>query len=187
VVDLDRRADYTVQDRRAQFDAAQRVSGMFGRISGLMMRINATRSSAEALMDQAKGDAKLTGQLKALSDKADEIRKKIVATKEGGDITGEERIREHLDSLFGMLIFYEGKPSENVLGRADELQRQIDAASKEFEVLAAKDVPAVNQLLRGKDLPPIEVSPAGPLSENPLSSGEAERILGSALTGMRPR
>jgi photosystem II stability/assembly factor-like uncharacterized protein len=187
VVDLDRRADYTVQDRRAQFDAAQRVSGMFGQISGLMMRINETRGSAEALMDQAKGDAKLTGQLKALSDKADEIRKKIVATKEGGDITGEERIRENLDNLFGILIFYEGKPSENVLGRADELQRQIDAASKEFEALAAKDVPAVNQLLRGKDLPPIEVPPAGSLSENPLSSGEAERILGSALTGMRLR
>jgi hypothetical protein len=187
VVELDRRADYTVQDRQAQFDAAQRVSGMFGQISGLMMRINETRGSAEALMDQAKGDAKLTGQLKALSDKADEIRKKIVATKEGGAITGEERIRENLDNLFGVLIFYEGKPSQNVIGRADELQRQIDAASKEFEALAAKDVPAVNQLLRGKDLPPIEVPPAGPLSENPLSSSETERILGSALATMRLR
>jgi photosystem II stability/assembly factor-like uncharacterized protein len=187
VVELDRRADYTVQDRRAQFDAAQRVSGMFGQISGLMMRINQTRGSAEALMDQAKGDAKLTGQLKALSDRADEIRKKIVATKEGGAITGEERIRENLDNLFGVLILYEGRPSQNVIGRADELQRQIDAASKEFEALAAKDVPAVNQLLRGKELPPIEVPPAGPLSANPLSSSETERILGSALATMRLR
>jgi uncharacterized protein Yka (UPF0111/DUF47 family) len=160
---------------------------MFGQISSLMMRINATRGSAEALMDQAKGDAKLTGQLKALSDKADEIRKKIVATKEGGAITGEERIRENLDNLFGVLILYEGRPSQNVIGRADELQRQIDAASKEFEALAAKDVPAVNQLLRGKDLPPIEVPPAGPLSENSLSSSETERILGSALATMRLR
>ena len=183
VVDLDRRADYTAQDRQTQFDAAQRVSGMFGQISALMMRINETRGSAEALMEQAKGDARLTGQLKALSDKADGIRKKIVATKEGGDITGEERIREHLDNLFAALLFYEGKPSENMMARADELQRQIDSTSKEFEALVSRDVPAVNQLLQGKDLPPIEVPPAGPLSENPLSSREAERILGSALAG----
>ena len=32
----------------------------------------------------------------------DETRK-IVATKEGGAITGEERIREHLDDLYGAL------------------------------------------------------------------------------------
>ncbi|MCI0410679.1 MAG: sialidase, partial [Acidobacteria bacterium] len=184
VVDLDRRADYTVQDRQVQFNEAQRVSGMFGQISGLIKRINQVRGSVEMSMEKAEGNAKLTLQLKTLSDKADEIRKKIVATKEGGDITGEERIRENLDNLFGVLIFYEGKPSQNVIARANELQREIDAALKEFEALESKDVPAVNRLLRGKDLPPIEVPPDGPLSENPLSSVEAERILGRALTGL---
>jgi len=181
VVDLDRRADYTVQDREVQFAAAQRVSGMFAQISGLMMRINAMRDSADALMKKAQGDAKLAGQLKALSDKADGIRKKIVATKEGGNITGEERIRENLDNLFGALLVYEGKPSENMIARSDELQREIDAASKEFAALVSQDVPAVNRLLQGKDLPPISVPPAGPLSENPLSSSVTESILGSAL------
>ena len=33
--------------------------------------------------------------------KVDEIRKKIVATKEGGAITGEERIREKRCELYG--------------------------------------------------------------------------------------
>jgi photosystem II stability/assembly factor-like uncharacterized protein len=182
IVELDRRADYTVQDRQVQFNEAQRVSGMFGQISALIKRINEVRESAEMSMEKAEGNPRLTGQIKYLSDKADEIRKKIVATKEGGDITGEERIRENLDNLFAVLIFYEGKPSENVIARADELQRQIDAASKEFDTLVSKDIPAVNQMLKGRDLPPIEVPPAGALSET-LSSSEAGRILGNAFGG----
>ena len=43
----------------------------------------------------------LRAQLQSLSTKADELRSKIVATKEGGMITGEERIREHVGELYG--------------------------------------------------------------------------------------
>ena len=47
---------------------------------------------AEGARRQARGDAS----------------KKIVATKEGGAITGEERIREHLDLLYGAVNGWEG-------------------------------------------------------------------------------
>src|SRR5262249_13005 len=143
-IDLDRRAGYTAADRQVQFDAAQRVSGMFGRISGLMVRINAARDGALALTEKAQGDAKLSGSLQSFAGKADEIRKKIVATKEGGAVTGEERIREYLDTLYGMLTQYEGKPSDNIIARADELQRQIDAVAKEIDTFVQKDLPGVN-------------------------------------------
>ncbi len=39
---------------------------------------------------------------------SDEIRSKIVATKEGGMITGEERLREYLGGLYGDVNGYEG-------------------------------------------------------------------------------
>ena len=32
------------------------------------------------------------------------MRKRIVATKEGGAITGEERLREHTDTLYGAIM-----------------------------------------------------------------------------------
>jgi hypothetical protein len=32
-------------------------------------------------------------------------------TTEGGAITGEERLREHTDQLYGAILSYEGKPA----------------------------------------------------------------------------
>ena len=52
-----------------------------------------------------------------MADKADVIRKKIVATKEGGAITGEERLREFMDDLYGGILTYEGKPTATLLAR----------------------------------------------------------------------
>ena len=52
---------------------------------------------------------------KSVSDfdgKVDAVRKQIVATTEGGAITGEERLREHTDQLYGAILSYEGKPGD---------------------------------------------------------------------------
>ena len=56
--------------------------------------------------------------------------KKIVATKEGGAVTGEERIREHTDSLYSALMSYEGRPAQYQLERIDSLQHELDDATK---------------------------------------------------------
>ena len=42
----------------------------------------------------------LRHDLEGLADDATALRKKIVATTEGGVITGEERLREHMDGSF---------------------------------------------------------------------------------------
>jgi hypothetical protein len=55
-------------------------------MSALTDRIDAARAAASQEKDTALG-------------KLDAIKRKIVATKEGGAITGEERIREHLDEF----------------------------------------------------------------------------------------
>ena len=61
----------------------------------------------------AAGDKALV----ALDAKLEAVKKKIVATKEGGAITGEERIREHTDHLYGALLSWEGKPAAYLLDR----------------------------------------------------------------------
>ena len=48
-------------------------------------------------------------RLRAASAAVDAMRKKIVATKEGGMITGEERLRENLADLYGNVVGYEGR------------------------------------------------------------------------------
>ena len=89
-----------------------KVHALFGEMSELVDQINAVRDGADASAREAAGrTTRSRKQLAALSRQADEIRKKIVATKEGGAITGEERLREHIDTLYGAIMSYDGKPA----------------------------------------------------------------------------
>jgi photosystem II stability/assembly factor-like uncharacterized protein len=124
-VTLDPRATFTVEDRRRQFDLVTRLSALLNRMSDAVDSIVAFRDAA-----LAKGRADQAAA-------ADTIRKKIVATKEGGAITGEERLREYLATLYGDVNGYEGRPTDAQLARADALARELDDVIKEFTALKA--------------------------------------------------
>jgi len=101
---------------------------------------------------KVKGDASFAKRLQDLSQKVDELRKKIVATKEGGAITGEERIREKTTGLYGDLIFYEGRPADYQVARIDSLKKELGDVEMEFDSLVAKELPSVNKSLSQKKL-----------------------------------
>ncbi|HYK41026.1 MAG TPA: sialidase [Thermoanaerobaculia bacterium] len=122
-VGLDRRAPYTAADRKAQFDAVMRAHGLFERMSALVDRIDAARAEA------VKGGAP------ARAEQLDVLKRRIVATKEGGAITGEERIREHLDTVYGALNGWEGKPATYQVERVDTLSRELDEVAKDLDGL----------------------------------------------------
>ena len=160
-ITVDRRAAYDTKDRQAQFDAAQRVSALFGRMTDLVARINAVRLGADArAADLKDGDALKTGLL-GLSAKADVLRKEIVATKEGGAITGEERLREFTDQLYGAIAGYEGAPATYQLMRIDVLNSQLADITTRFDALASGDMAARNADLSARKLSPITLPPAG--------------------------
>jgi hypothetical protein len=92
--------------------------------------------------------------------KIDAVRKKIVATTEGGAITGEERLREHTDQLYGAILSYEGKPGDYQIRYIDTLKRELADVTKEFEQLLASELPALNESLKAKGQQPIPVPPA---------------------------
>ena len=71
-----------------------KVHAMFGRMSDLVAKVQAVRGGADAIGGKLPETDPLRAQLAALSDSADALRNEIVATKEGGAITGEERLRE---------------------------------------------------------------------------------------------
>jgi hypothetical protein len=110
--------------------------------------------------------------VKDFDGKIEAVRKKIVATTEGGAITGEERIREHTDELYGALLSYEGKPGDYHLAYIDTLRRELDDVSKDFEQLLSKDLPAFNQSLKGKGKQEVAAPPAKiAVNDEPAGSG----------------
>jgi photosystem II stability/assembly factor-like uncharacterized protein len=169
-VALDRRATYSVADHRAQYDAAMRVSGLFGKMTDLVFRINAVRAQADASAAKLPAGDATRKELAALSDKADTIRKKIVATKEGGAITGEERLREHMDTLYGAITSWDGKPADYQLARIDTLESELGEVGASFDKLESNELAQANARLRAAKLDEIVV-PAGAPQEQGSSAG----------------
>jgi hypothetical protein len=155
-VTLDRRATYTVSDRKVEYDAAMRVYGLLRDLSFDVDRINGLR---EALLARAAGlpagDA-LGTQLTTLAAKVEEDRKKIVATKEGGAITGEERIREKTSQLYGAIVFYDGRPADYYVARIDSIAHERKDVVDEFEALLSQNLAAVNTALSARKLEPVQ-------------------------------
>ncbi|HEX4638496.1 MAG TPA: hypothetical protein VH170_03320 [Chthoniobacterales bacterium] len=158
-VALDRRAKFSVEDKKAQYDAALKVRDLFNDESALMDRILVMRRDVAKSGSGVGGDEALKKTLKSFDDKIDNVRKKIVATKEGGAITGEERLREHTDQLYGAILSYEGKPGDYQIAYIATLQRELGDVKKEFEDLLAKDLPGVNTSLKAKGQPQISQPP----------------------------
>lgn len=188
LIGLDRRAEYTLEDRRAQFDAAMGVHALFGDMTDLNDHLQYARAMAEQRASTLpEGDA-LRGKLAAFASASEDIRKKIVATKEGGAITGEERLREHTDMLYGAIMSHEGRPAPYQLERYAVLQRQLGDIGNEFNALSDASLPQINAALKTKGLPEIGPPPPAPPQAR-LSSSNVENafamFLGQQQPGMR--
>jgi photosystem II stability/assembly factor-like uncharacterized protein len=155
VIGLDRRAPYDAAGRKAQFDALVRARDLFGRMSDLVDRIEGARSAADQRAAVLPAGDPLRAKIESVSKELDETRKKIVATKEGGAVTGEERVREHLDQLYGALTSWEGRPARYQIERLDALTRELDDVAKELDAIVARDVRPLDGDLKGHKLDPI--------------------------------
>jgi len=99
-----------------------------------------------------------------VSKALEEARKKIVATKEGGAITGEERIREHLDELYGALNGWEGRPAKYQTDRIEALRRELADVGKEVDTIVTRDVAPIDVELKARKLDPFPTG-SGPQAE----------------------
>src|SRR5207245_357351 len=154
-VGLDRRAKFSDADRKAQFDGAMHGQKLCGTESALMDRIVALRKTLSQTGAALPEGDPLRKNISDFDGKVDAVRKKIVATTEGGAITGEERLREHTDQLYGAILSYEGKPGGYQIAYIDALKRELSDVTKQFDELLAKDLSTLNESLKGKGKEPI--------------------------------
>jgi len=154
---LDKRAPYGIADRKAQFAAVMKAHALFGDMSTLVDRIDAIKASAVDRASDLDAKDELGKKLRAIADKLGEVKRKIVATKEGGAITGEERIREHLDIVYGALMRWEGKPAAYQIARVETLRKELAEVGKELDDTIAKDIKPLDEELKKRKLDPIPV------------------------------
>jgi hypothetical protein len=114
------------------------------------------------LRDQAKqraaatSDAKLKGKLNALMQKLEDFRSTLVSVKEGGMITGEKKLREHLGELYGGVNQYSGRPTQSQVESTAVMQKKLTEAGAQFQSTASSELPPVNTALKSKQIEPIQ-------------------------------
>ena len=151
-VGLDRRVKWSLADRQAQFDAAMKVSDLFNDESVLFGQIAALREQVAGAGKDRPATDPLHHELADFDGKLDGLRKQIVATTEGGAITGEERLREHTDQLYGALINWDGPPSTYALDNIIALRNQLTDLTAQFTHITSAEMPAINKALGGHGL-----------------------------------
>jgi photosystem II stability/assembly factor-like uncharacterized protein len=178
-VGLDPRVTWNEAERRAQYEAATKVYALFNDESALFDRIAGLRQEVSDASEHGQPSAALLARLKAFDGKLDAIRKNIVATTEGGAITGEERLREHTDQLYGAITSWDGPPSAYQLENIAALRAQLGDISEEFEHLTTTDLPSLNKALHESGAQPLALPPLTafddeddrPSGGGPLTSG----------------
>ncbi len=155
-VALDPRAKFTVEERTAQYELMVRLGALLNHMSWAVDAILGVRDGAgERAGKLAAGDP-LKKRLTDLAATADAIRSKIVATKEGGAITGEERLREFVATVYGDVSTYEGRPTAAQVARTETLTRELEDVIGEFGKATAV-LTEINRELQAKGTAPIAV------------------------------
>ncbi len=173
----DPRAKYSAEDRKAQFDLAMKLYVMLDHMSWAVDNIVEVRDGANQRAAKLPENDPLRKQLAALATSADQVRSKIVATKEGGAITGEERLREFVTQVYGDVLSYDGKPTNDEVARTEVLDRELADVIKEFQKLTADQLTPINKALQEKKMDAIQVTPeaewqkAHPAGAQPQASG----------------
>jgi hypothetical protein len=180
---VDPRAKYGQAERQENFDATMKVYNLLNDMSYDVAEINGVRDQLKDRAAKAAGDDALHKQLASLAGKSDEIRKKIVATKEGGAITGEERVREKTTQLYGDITNYEGRPADYQEARIGSLTRELSDVMEEFSKSITSQLEEVNKALAAKNLEPVK-----PLTRDEWDKENSDAgALGAATTTTRER
>jgi hypothetical protein len=157
MITRDPRSTYTAADRKEQFDLSMKLYNLLGDMTFAVDRINGVRLVLEASAANLPANDPLATRLRTASQQVDELRKRIVATKEGGAITGEQRLREYLTELYSSVIYYEGRPTQMQVMRTDAISRELNDVVRDFDAWSARELNGLNSALAAKQLPPIKV------------------------------
>jgi photosystem II stability/assembly factor-like uncharacterized protein len=167
----DPRSTHTAEDRRMQFELVMKLYHQLGDMTFGVDRINNARLALDDRASKLPANDAVARRLRSASAQVDELRKRIVATKEGGMITGEERLREYLGDLYANVNFYEGRPSQTQVERTEALSRELGDVIKDFDAWAAKELPRINADLSRKNLQPVQPMTREEWEKKPVGAG----------------
>jgi hypothetical protein len=140
---------HSADDMAMQRSTSMKLYGMVEDLAYFTARISAMKDTLHKC-DTLVTDKTLKKKISVAVDSLESIRKRLIATKGGTAITGEERIRERLSDLFANVVGYLGRPSDLQLERMRSLDKELDDEKKKADDLWTKNISAINTSLSVK-------------------------------------
>lgn len=151
----DPRATHTPEERALQHETVMALYGMLERLTWIDTSATAVRDGLrQRAADLPKGD-KLRGQIEKLAAGLDVFHASLVATGEGGFLSGEEQLREKLGGLYGGVNSYDGRPTKSQLEQVKVLSGDLDRSAARLEAIAKGELAAINKALAARKLDPV--------------------------------
>ncbi|HJQ38192.1 MAG TPA: glycosyl hydrolase [Thermoanaerobaculia bacterium] len=150
----DPRATYTAEDRSVQQKSVRRLYDMLADFTFLTERVRTLRDQANARAEKLSGADKK--KLTDFAAKLDSAYKTLVATSEGGWLSGEEQLRERIGALYGAMNAYDGRPTDSQLAEAEVVTKELAKKQSWFDD-ATKELAQINRTLAAKNLEQLTV------------------------------
>ncbi|HVT61196.1 MAG TPA: glycosyl hydrolase [Thermoanaerobaculia bacterium] len=151
----DPRSKASGEDRTLQQESAMVLHQMLARLTYLADTVvDAGSQAAKRSEGLPKGD-RLRQRLDRLTAALDKLHQSLVATSEGGWLSGEEELREELATLYGTINGYEGRPSRSQLDEVKVMQGRLDHAADQLAAIEKGEMAEVNRALQASKLAPI--------------------------------
>jgi len=147
----DPRSRSTPADRELQHKTVMQLYNMLAQLTYVVDSTNDLRDQARQRAATAT-DSQVKDRLNGLAQKLEDFRSTLVSVKEGGMITGEKKLREHLGELYGAVNQYSGPPTQSQTESTSVLQKKLDDAGAKFQSIISTDLPSLNSVLQGKNL-----------------------------------
>jgi hypothetical protein len=156
----DPRSPASDEDRALQNRTVMKLYGMLADLTytadAAVDARDQARQRAAAVAAGSSGGA-LRRQLTQLADQLDALHQQLVATKEGGWLSGEEELREKLANLYGSVNAYEGRPTRSQLDDVKVLEARLADLSGRAAAIEKAQLAQVNRALAGAGKQPIVV------------------------------
>ena len=152
----DPRSHYSPQDRELQQQTVLRLYQELAHLTYVADAVVDARDQGRKRLAQINPQDPLAKSLQQFVDSMESLRSQLVAVKEGGAITGEEKLREKLGDLYGSLNGYDGRPTQSQLDNMNTLVARLNQAEADFQKTAASQLQTINPGLQQQKLEPIK-------------------------------
>jgi photosystem II stability/assembly factor-like uncharacterized protein len=153
----DPRSKATPEDRALQHET---VMALYGLLSDLTFTTDAVvdaRDQAEKRGAGLAAGSSLRRQLTALSGQLDKLHQSLVATHEGGWLSGEEELRENLGNLYGGVNGYDGRPTRSQIDQVKVVRDRLAVIGAGLRAIEEGALAQANRGLTAAKMQPVKL------------------------------